>query len=110
MLICFTGVSLTEITKQIADAGKTVIKQVKLVVQRKIKINNQTFKLYIEGYINKCVYYAILDHLVFSSWKGLPNSIFTEKALTKYSWLTSTRELFPKKINNNLPKASPYMF
>ena len=55
MLICFTGASLTEITKQIADAGKIVIKQVKLLLQRKTKINNLTFK-FISRVILKSVF------------------------------------------------------
>ena len=33
--------------------------------------------------LNKCVYYVIWDQLVFSSWKRLPNSIFTKKILKK---------------------------
>ena len=86
MLSCFTGESLTEITKQIADAGKSVIKQVKLLLQRKIKINNQTFKLYIEGYIKKCVYYVIWDHalLIYHSVpeSGRPMPILFKFLLT----------------------------
>ena len=33
--------------------------------------------------LNKYVYYVIWDQLVFSSWKRLPNSIFTKKILKK---------------------------